>query len=250
MIEAADVRVERGKTVILDGVSLRVASGEVLGLIGPNGAGKSTLMKVLCGLTGSSGTVRLDGKPVTQIDRRTLAKAIGYLPQRPEVHWRLSVADVVALGRLPHGGDGGGAVKRGMEACRIAELAERDATSLSGGEYMRMMLARLLSGEPRYMLVDEATAALDPYHQLLVMELLREAAANGAGVVAVLHDLSLAARFCHRVQLLHRGRTAAVGGADQVVTQQMLNEVYGVTGIVQTVAGQRIVQILDRIGDE
>jgi iron complex transport system ATP-binding protein len=156
---------------------------------------------------------------------------------------------VVALGRLPHGEEGRDAVERAVQACRIGALRERDATSLSGGEHMRMMLARLLAGEPRYMLVDEATAALDPYHQLLVMELLREAAVKGAGIVAVLHDLGLAARFCDRLQLLDQGRTIAVGGPDQVLTQQLLNQVYRVSGIVQTVAGQRIVQILDRIGD-
>ena len=242
MIEATDIRVERRGAAILDGVSLQVQPGETLGLIGPNGAGKSTLLKVLCGLMDASGTVRLDGRPIAQIERRALARQIGYLPQRPEVYWRLSVQDVVALGRLPHGDEGGAAVERAIAACRIGALRGRDATSLSGGEHMRMMLARLLAGEPRYLLVDEATAALDPYHQLLAMELLRDAAAKGAGVVAVLHDLGLAARFCDRLQLLDGGRTVATGPADQVLTEDTIRRVYHVNAVVKGAT----VQVIDR----
>ena len=248
MIEALGIRVERGGAAILDDVSLRLEPGEMLGLIGPNGAGKSTLLKVLCGLEQPArGTVRLDGRRLGEIDRRVLARSVGYLPQRPELHWRLTVADVVALGRLPRGDDGEAAVIGAMAACRIGEFAARDATGLSGGEHMRMMLARVLAGEPRYLLVDEATAALDPYHQLLVIELLRDAAAKGAGVVAVLHDLGLAARFCDRLQLLRTGTTVAVGPPDAVLAPQTLREVYGVNAIVQTIAGERMVQILDRV---
>jgi iron complex transport system ATP-binding protein len=211
--------------------------------LGPNGAGKSTLLRLLTGLLDpDSGRVLLDGTPLAAVSLRERARAVGYLPQDGVVHWRLTVAAVVALGRLPHQGAWGGtwagpssddraAVARAMQATGVAEWADRPLATLSGGERGRVLLARARAGEPRILLVDEPTAGLDPGHALDAMTLLQEIASGGTLVIAVLHDLTLAARFCDRLLLLHEGVLQADGPPAEVLTPAALARVYGVTAI-------------------
>lgn len=236
ILQAEGLSVRLGGREVVADVSLELAPGEVVGLIGPNGSGKSTCISALAGIRRpSSGTIRLDGVLLDDVAPRVRARSVSYLPQNPECHWPLSVRQVVALGRLPHrslwGGVGPGdaaAIDLAMEKLEVTTLAGRRVDRLSGGERMRVMLARALAPEPRALLVDEPTDGLDPNHQLHVMELLRSSAAEGRAVLAVLHDLSLAERFCDRLLLLHEGRLLASGAPREVLVPENVARAYRV----------------------
>ncbi|WP_119677598.1 ABC transporter ATP-binding protein [Indioceanicola profundi] len=225
-----------GSRTVLAGVELRIGPGELVGLIGPNGAGKSSLLRCMAGLAQPrGGKVLLDGQPLDKVPANRRAQRLAYLAQGAEVHWPLTVERLVALGRLPHLGPWSRpddadthAIERAMELCDVASLRSRTATTLSGGERARVLLARALAAEPALLLADEPVAGLDPYHQLQVMDVLCARAAAGTGVLMVLHDLTLAARFCSRVALLHQGRVAADGPPGEVLRPGLLEEVYGV----------------------
>ncbi|MFG1393452.1 ABC transporter ATP-binding protein [Xanthobacter agilis] len=232
MISASGISVQRGARTVLHGVDITARPGELLGLLGPNGAGKTTLLRVLAHLQETTaGTVLYDGMPAAGIGRRALGRSLAYLAQSGRIHWPMQVEHVVALGRLPHGtspAEDAAAVARAMAAADIAAFAGRPAGSLSGGEKMRVLLARALAVQGRALLADEPVAALDPYHQLHVMELMRRQARAGLTVIVVLHDLTLAARFCDRVALLNAGRLMASGTVAQVMTPARLEAAYGV----------------------
>jgi len=217
--------------VLLDEATLQVHGGEVLGVIGPNGAGKSTLLKILAGvLTADAGELQVEQGPFTTMSAQARAQYLAWLEQRPGVQWPLSVRQVVSLGRLPHGGRDDSAARSAItEALADTDttaFAERPFHTLSEGEKMRVNLARVLATRPRVLLADEPVAALDPWHQLQVMELLQRLAAAGMGIIVVLHDLMLAARFCHRLVLLDKGRVVTSGAPEAVLTPANLASVY------------------------
>lgn len=220
MIVAAEgVDVRRGGSAVVRDLSLEVRGGELLGLIGPNGAGKTSLLRALCGLDPlAAGRIAFDGRTPAEIGRAAFGRTLAYLPQNGRIHWPMTVADVVALGRLPHGAAMlDAAARRAMAAADVTALAHRTTGTLSGGERARVLLARALAVEAPVLLADEPVAALDPYHALQVMELLRATARAGTAVVAVLHDLTLAARFCDRLALMDRGTLAALGAPMEVL---------------------------------
>jgi len=230
MIAAANINVRLGGRVVLDRVSVAARDGEILGLIGPNASGKTTLMRVLAGLI-----VPEVGQVTPAMSPAERARVVAYMEQGAVVHWPLSVRRLVALGRLPHlgpfqrpAGEDAQAIDAALAETEVAMLADRPVTELSSGELARVHLARALATAPRVLLADEPVASLDPNHALQVMELLRAQAARGA-VIAVLHDLTLAARFCDRLVLLDRGRVAAEGKPAEVLTPEMLARVYAVT---------------------
>jgi iron complex transport system ATP-binding protein len=235
-LRAFDLDVTLGGRAILDRVDARLGAGELLGVIGPNGAGKSTLLRLMAGLRAPDhGTVELDGAPLARIGEAALARRLGYLPQGGVIHWPVTVRRLVGLGRLPHGRFGRvvsaadeAAIDRALAATDTTELAGRIVTTLSGGERSRVLLARVLAGEPALLLADEPGVALDPRHQLELMALLRRLAAGGMGIAVVLHDLTLAARFCDRLLLLDQGRIAAEGSPREVLTAERLAHVYGI----------------------
>jgi iron complex transport system ATP-binding protein len=238
-LEAANISVTLGGKLIVDRASLSVSTGEIVGLIGPNGAGKSTLLRAMLGLVErTAGDVKADGADFFARSGRERARAVAFLPQDRRVEWRLPAGDVVMLGRYPHQSGFGGpspedraAVHRALGAVDAAELSDRPVAVLSGGERTRVLLARALAVEAPLLLADEPIAALDPYHQLHVMEILRERARAGGGVLAVIHDLALASRFMDRLVLMDGGRIAAEGPPAEVLTPDRLAQVYRVEAI-------------------
>jgi iron complex transport system ATP-binding protein len=233
-LSAQGIGVTLGGRAILDAVDFAVAPGELVGLIGPNGAGKSTLLRVLAGLlTPQAGQVDLDDTPAAQWDDRARARRVGYLPQAGGVNWAVTVATLVGLGRMPHRGPLGragpedaAAVARALDTCDVGHLADRPVTTLSGGERSRVLLARALAGSPAVLLADEPVSGLDPAHQLDVMDTLRHLVQAGAGVAVVLHDLSLAARYCDRLVMMGAGRVAAQGPPETVLSDANLASCY------------------------
>ena len=226
----------RGQTCVQD-LSFQVQSGELLALIGPNGAGKSTVLRALAQLLPHQGRVLLDGEDLARLAPHQRAKRLAYLAQGDQVAWPLQVRDFVALGRLPHQGrwrlasaskTNQNAVDAALSAMHLTDMAERHLHALSGGERARARLARAMAVQAPLLLADEPVAALDPYHQLSVMELLRAQCNAGHAVVVVLHDLTLASRFCDRVLLLQGGRAVACGAPRHVLTPAHLQRVYQV----------------------
>lgn len=213
----------------LQDVSLAFEPGTITAICGPNGAGKSTLLEVLAGLLEpAAGEVRLDGRPFAAMPARERARAIGYLPQNPEIAWDVPVRRLVELGRMPHGDTRAGPVEAALAALDLGGFADRRAQQLSGGETARVLLARVLAGEPRWILADEPLAALDLAHQLALLAHLRRAAEAGAGVVLVLHDLALAMNHADRAIVLAEGRLVADGPCETALSAGILERVWRV----------------------
>jgi iron complex transport system ATP-binding protein len=235
-IEATDIAARFGATTVLESVDLAMHAGEMVGLVGPNGSGKTTLLRILANLRPpEDGHVRYGGRTAAEIGARALSRQISYLAQGGNVHWPMRVETLVALGRLPHrrafqGLDAADrrAIEQAMIAADVVSLRERTMGQVSGGERMRILLARALAVDADMLLADEPIAALDPLHQLQVMELLRATAHQGRGVIVVLHDLALAARFCDRLILLAEGGILVEGPPARVLTDAHLARAYGV----------------------
>ncbi|MGC4029479.1 MAG: ABC transporter ATP-binding protein [Steroidobacteraceae bacterium] len=235
ILQASNVGLTLGDNQVLRDVSTRFETGKVSVLLGPNGAGKSSLLSCLAGLRRpDSGSVSLAGEDVLALDRRDRAQRIGFLPQTPEVHWDIDVATLVSLGRLPHRGRGGEtsddreAIAEAMSVTDVARLASRTARQLSGGERARVLLARVLAGRPQWLLADEPLANLDPAHQLDVLEQMQRIAAQGMGVVLVLHDLSFTARIADFAVLMSEGRVLVAGPGDEVLRPEPIREAFGI----------------------
>lgn len=224
----------RGRTIV-DGISGHLRPGKITVILGANGAGKSSLLSCLSGLRRpTTGEVMLGSTPLLHIPVNPRARQIGLLPQRAEIHWDINVRALVALGRLPHHGRWGSgpvdeqAVNEAMAATDVTHLADRKAMRLSGGEQARVLLARVLAGQPRWLLADEPLSNLDPMHQLDALERLSECARNGVGVVVVLHDLTHAMRIADHILLLKQGRLLSAGPPESVLTPGLLAEAFGI----------------------
>lgn len=213
-------------------VSCALRPGEVTAICGPNGAGKSTLLAALAGLlTADGGAAVLDGAPLAALDREGRARAVGYLPQTADLAWDVSVETLVALGRLPWrtgAAENAAAVTAALAALDLEALRARPVSQLSGGERARALLARVLAGQPRWLLADEPLANLDLAHQLALLAQFRRMAAAGTGVVLVLHDLAQAMNHADRVVVLSGGRVAADGAPDHALSAAAIQQVWGV----------------------
>jgi iron complex transport system ATP-binding protein len=253
VLEAQDVTVERGGRAIVDGVSATLEAGMFVALIGANGAGKSTLLNCLAGLLKpEAGAVTLDGRPVLAIDRRELARRRAYLPQSLRAEWPIAVERVVALGLTPQlpafGGLPGGFEPRLTQAIEAFDLVPQrfqPATTLSGGELARAMLARALIGDPAILLADEPISGLDPRHRLdTVARLRRLALDEGRLVVTTLHDLTLALRHATHVMALREGRLVAFGPVAETLTPDLLSEVFDVRARITGAGAEALVDYL------
>ena len=243
VIEVAGIRVAYAAEPVLDGLSLAVAEGEWLGILGPNGSGKTTLLRTLSGyLPARAGHVLIEGRPVAAYGARERALRLAAVGSGFTAEVPLTVAEYVALGRTPHlagpwGRERAGdweAVRAALERVGVAGLAGRPVAELSAGERQRVVLARALAQEPRILLLDEPTSHLDIGHQVEVMDLLdRLRRSLGLTLVAVLHDLNLAALYCDRLLLLREGRVLAAGSPAEVLTPARLREAYGCDVLVQ-----------------
>lgn len=236
----AGAKARRGKALVLDGASLDVAAGEVLGVVGPNGAGKTSLLRAGLGLMPlEAGSALLAGRPVGDLNPVERARLVGYLPQERRLAWNLPARDVAALGAPDLPPDQALAVARErLERVGVETLADRGVLDMSGGERARVLLARLLATRAPLLVADEPVAGLDPDAQLLTLDLLRGEAAAGAAVVVTLHDLGLAARLCDRVLVLDRGRVASQGAPVEALSSDVLASVFRLDGsLIDTPAG-------------
>jgi iron complex transport system ATP-binding protein len=222
---------------VLEEITVNVAAGEFLGLIGPNGSGKTTLLRVISGvLPARQGKVLLRGRRLREMGRRDVARIVAHLLQDRVPGLAFSVRELVVMGRSPHlprfGREGKHDLliaRRAMEMASVFHLADRPVTELSGGERQRALIAMCLAQEPQLLLLDEPTSHLDIGHQLSILDLIRGLnRQTGLTVVAVFHDLNLAAEYCDRLVLLDGGRIAAVGTPAEVLTNETIQGIYKV----------------------
>ncbi|WP_371746589.1 ABC transporter ATP-binding protein [Aminobacter sp. SR38] len=254
LLDVQDLRASLGGRPVLNGVSFSVMAGEFVGLIGPNGAGKSTLLRALLGLTPADGAIALGALAAAHVPARERARHMAYVAQEREIAWAVPVEMLVGLGRSPHRPSFASlaladrnAIDAAMRKMEVDSFRDRAATELSGGEKARVLIARALAQETPLLLADEPTSGLDPSHQITLMRLFADLASSGRSVVASLHDLGLAARWCTRLLLIDAGRIVADGPPDEVLTAQTLRDVYGVEAFFGKTAGGLVVQPLDLV---
>ncbi|MFP4322771.1 MAG: heme ABC transporter ATP-binding protein [Anaerolineales bacterium] len=222
---------------LVDDVSLDIAPGEIVGVIGANGAGKSTLLKLLVGdLEPRSGRVAMNNRPLADWGKRERAKTRAVLPQSTSLTFGFSVLEVVLIGRSPHVHGierkiDYGIARQALVATKIDHLAERIFTTLSGGEKQRVQLARVLAQiwegtNARYLMLDEPTNNLDLAHQHGTLQIARQVAGRGVGILAILHDLNLAAQYADRILIMHQGRCLAIGASKDVLTSHNIEAAF------------------------
>ncbi len=248
----ANVTVRRAGAMLLEGISTRARGGEFLAVIGANGAGKSTLLSVLAGLTtADAGNVSLDGASLRAMKPTALARRRAYLPQNPRSEWPISVERLVALGLTPVLPALGGLpeqfrprIDAVLRSCDLESKRLQPATTLSGGELARAMLARALVADPDILIVDEPTTGLDPRHTIEAAARLRSLADSGKLVIAAMHDLTLVARHATRILALDHGRVAADGATAATLTPTLLRTLFDVEAHMAHTPGGAVVDYL------
>lgn len=240
MLEARNVTVKIGDKALVNNVSLTVNSGELVAIVGPNGAGKSTLLKAMTGdMNVSAGEIYMGGKPLQQWRRRDRARVRAVLAQQSTLTFAFTVLEVVLMGRGPHVRNTEQTLdyeiaEAALNACSVAHLADRYYTTLSGGEQQRVQTARVLAqiwtkpeSGTRYLLMDEPTNNLDLSHQHSTLSVAREFAADGTAVLAILHDLNLAAQYADRVLILRDGQELVTGTPHKIMTSEIIEAAFG-----------------------
>ncbi len=235
MIKFENLSAGYGPCDVVQNVSAKANPGELIALIGPNGCGKSTLLKTLCGIISpTSGAITVKGNNLLDLPLKMRATTIAYLAQSREALPSMSVEDVVRLGRAPYRGglgkisaEGETAIASALSRTQSDIFKARRFDSLSGGEQARVLLARALTVEAPVLLADEPIAALDPFYQLSMMEILRDEASSGKTVITALHDLSLASQFADRIWMMHQGKIVSDGKSEDVLNAENLKTVFG-----------------------
>jgi len=253
-LQAMDLAVKRGGRQILAGISFSFSGGQVVALLGPNGAGKSTLLKVLAGLLPFSGTLHLDGRDASRIDRLDRARQVAYVPQHSALEAALPVRQVVSQGRYAHRDQWGrphrhdqDAIDRAMVLTDTHRLADRAFCRLSYGERRLVLVARALATEAHVLLMDEPTAALDVTHALSLADLLRRLAECGRLILVALHQLNEAAQMSDQAMLLDGGRLVTSGPVHEVIADEPLRRVYGVHLVPAAQFGFRLANDADGV---
>ncbi|AXG06822.1 ATP-binding cassette domain-containing protein [Haloplanus rubicundus] len=239
-IDVDGVSVSLGGVTVLDAVSTSVDEGQFVGLVGPNGTGKTTLLRTINGaLAPDRGAVHVAGEDVAALGSRATSQLVATVPQSTAIAFEFPVRHVVAMGRTPHIGRFGTrttadreAVDAAMERAAIANLADRPVTEVSGGERQRVFLARALAQDTPVLLLDEPTSDLDVNHQVRTLDIVSELVAEGRTVVAAIHDLDLAARYCDELRLLYDGRVQAAGPPASVLTGATVEAAFGARATV------------------
>jgi len=254
MLRVRDLSVSLAKKRVLEDICFDMGEGEFIGLIGPNGAGKTTLLRAVLGLTASEGKIELDDRDLRRMPVSDKARAISYLPQERDVAWAVSVKMLVSLGRSALKPVFAGLDSRDdeiietvMQRMGVLDLGSRPATELSGGERARALIARVLAQDTPIILADEPVAGLDPAHQLELMELFAGLAQERKTVIASLHDLGLAARYCTRLIVLDQGRLVADGAPEDVLTPALLKSVYGIDAHLMKIDDEFILHTRKRV---
>ena len=240
LLECRGLRWIVGGVPVVDGVSLSVDQGEIVGVIGPNGAGKTTLLRLLCGLLGpSEGHVYVGGADLAGLDARVRAQRIAFMSQEIGQSFPFSVMEILLMGRYPHLGRFEQESAKDREEARrilsyvgLSGLEERNFTELSGGERQLVLFAKALVQDTEALLLDEPSSSLDIRHQDRIFSMAQELAREKRAVVASVHNLGVAAQYCSRLVLLSQGRVAADGRPEEVLSSEILDRVYGVRTLV------------------
>ena len=243
MLEARDLTISYNDRVAVSKLTLKLDAGEIIALVGPNGAGKSTLLRSLNGqVTRTSGSVLLDGQPIEKYNRRTIGRRVAVVAQEAELRFPVSVLEFVLGGRFAWGPSSGWGweterdltiAEQVLAETELTELSGRLMNELSGGERQRAVLARALATEASFLLLDEPTANLDLSHQAALLALVRNRCdKRQASALVVTHDLNLAAQFADRILLMRDGKAVRLGTPEEVLTPQLLNEVFQVEVLV------------------
>jgi iron complex transport system ATP-binding protein len=242
-LKVQDVTLGYGRKVVVEGLTLQVRPGEMVGLVGPNGCGKSTIIRALSRVISPySGRVLLNGRDISRIPRRDLARRLGVVPQMPLLPSTFTAFEIVLMGRNPHLGlfqyEGPGDMAiawQAMEKTSTQHLAQRRIGELSGGEIQCVVIARVLAQETEAVLLDEPTANLDIGRQIEILDLIKSLCRkDGLTVVAALHDLNLAAQYCDRLVLISNGRIYAEGTPGEVINTENIRQVYGAGSYIYT----------------
>ncbi len=253
LLGTENLSVSLGKQSVLKDVTFKADTPQLIGLLGPNGAGKTTLIRSLAGQqTILSGSAILGGQDLEKLTAKERAKSLAYLPQQRNVHWPLSVSEVVMLGRHPHrsGFAGPGAqdieaVQKALVQMEVTGFADRPFKTLSGGEQARVLMARALAQDTPILLADEPMAGLDPAHQISLMQHFRLIVQAGQTVLLSIHEISLAARWCDRLLVLQDGVLKEDGLPEQVLSEETLSSVFQVGAYLASVANRPLIVPLE-----
>lgn len=236
-IKFTDLSVSIGGQEIIRSLSGSIKAGSITAIIGPNGSGKTTLLSALIGLHKITGVVMLGDDNIHAIPSKIRAQKIGYLPQKNEVNWNISISNLVKLGAMPYNAKGKIAnekIKKAMDMTNIAHLAERKAMDLSGGELSRALFARVLVGDPEWIMLDEPMAHLDLAHQLDMVDLLKSIKDNGKSIVIIVHDLHQAAQLADNIIIMKDGLIDSEGPTSAVLNSAVLERVFGIKADITT----------------
>lgn len=249
---ADSIRQGYGDNVVIDGISFELEKGSLISVLGPNGSGKSTLIRTVCGMMKPwSGSLSVDGKDISDMEPKELSRNLGYVPQRYMQTDYLKVFDAVLIGRAPYmswsySRDDFEHAENAMVRMDVMDLADRYVNDLSGGQLQKIIIARALAQDPNYFILDEPTSALDLKNQMVALRTVKDIVSEGrSGALVALHDLNLAMRFSDETIMLKDGRVYAMGRPEDVITEESIRDVYGVSSEVYEGRNGRFVHILE-----